>query len=131
MHPTLTPIYKTGTGKPWFSIDKLDPGIWTWWSLLCYPPFANTICICTNKNIKYINILQSTKERHAYTTFNWAEFKYIIEFEYYNKNKWVFDQSGENTWVVSVSEITLHKYNECVLQPRLIKHELVLVFVTY
>ncbi len=29
------------------------------------------------------------------------------------------------------SEIALHKNNECVLQPRLIKHELVLVFIPY
>ncbi len=30
--------------------------------------------------------------------------------------------------VQRMSEIALHKNNECILQPRLIKHELVLVF---
>ncbi len=28
-------------------------------------------------------------------------------------------------------EIDLHKNNECVLQPRVIKHDLVLVFILY
>ncbi len=35
------------------------------------------------------------------------------------------------TKVRKMSEIALHKHNECVLQPRLIKHELVLAFIPY
>ncbi len=61
-----------------------------------------------------------------------------VNIWYYDKNKWVFDQSVENKWVVVVyldipktREIALHKKNESVLQPRLVKHELVLVFITY
>ncbi len=30
-----------------------------------------------------------------------------------------------------MTEIVLHKNNECVLQPRLIKHKLFLVFIPY
>ncbi len=47
--------------------------------------------------------------------------------------------SEEHKWLLyrdilrirRMSEIDLHKYNECVLQPRLINHELVLVYILY
>ncbi len=52
----------------------------------------------------------------------------------------MFDQSGSThelclcrniSRVRSTSEIAIHKNNKCVFQPRLIKHELVLVFIPY
>ncbi len=60
--------------------------------------------------------------------------------KHYNINKWVFDPSGRTykmllcrdiSWVQRMSEIALHKNNECVLQPGVVKHELVHVFIPY
>ncbi len=54
-----------------------------------------------------------------------------VDVHAYNMNKWVFNQSGQNAWVVFVlgysmrrmsHEIALLKNNESVFQPRLIKH---------
>ncbi len=92
--------------------------------------------------IPFVRIFKTIKEGRITTTRmfnNWLEHQQHIRAERVTIHM-ILAQDGHQPelclcrdilQVRKSNEIALHKNNKCVLQSRLIKHELVLVFITY